>query len=83
MHRTVDTLHINLRGDFDGSAAFELLNTLKENLNNSKHIFIDTNSLKQIYPFGREVFNNNFQKLKNHQIRIQYIGPNALQIAPT
>ena len=84
MHRTVDNLHINLRGDFDGSSAFELLNTLRENLNNTKCILIDTNNLNKIYPFGQDVFDYNIPLLlKNHQIRIQYIGPNALQIAPT
>ena len=83
MHRTVDNLHINLKGDFDGSSAFELLNTLKENLNSTKRILIDTNKLKKIYPFGREVFNYNLSKLKDHRIRIQFIGPNTLRSAPT
>ena len=84
MHRTVDNLHINLRGDFDGSSAFELINTLRENLKSTKRVLIDTNNLKQIYPFGQEVFDYNLSLLlKDHQIRIEYIGPKALQIAPT
>ena len=83
MHRTIDNLHINLKGDFDGSSAFELLNILKENLNSTKRILIDTNNLKKIYPFGREVFDYNISKLMNHRIRIQFIGPNTLRSAPT
>ena len=83
MHQTVDNLHLNLRGDFDGSSAFELLNTLKENLNSTKRILIDTNNLKKIYPFGREVFDYNLSKLMDHRIRIQFIGPNTLRSAPT
>jgi hypothetical protein len=83
MHRTIDNLHLNLKGDFDGSSAFELLNILKENLNSTKRILIDTNNLKKIYPFGREVFDYNLSKLMNHRIRIQFIGPNTLRSAPT
>ena len=80
MHQTTDNLNINLLGDFDGSSAFELINLLKDNLNGAKRIFIDTNNLKKIYPFGREVFNRNFSKLRDHRIRIQFVGSNAFQI---
>jgi hypothetical protein len=79
-YQTTDNLHINLLGDFDGSSAFELLNLLKDNLNGVKRILIDTNNLKKIYPFGREVFNRNFSKLREHRIRIQFLGSNAFQI---
>jgi hypothetical protein len=82
MHRTIDNLHINLKGDFDGSSALELLNTLKENLNSTKRILIDTNNLKKIYPFGWEVFDHNLSILMDHRIRIQFIGPNTLRSAP-
>jgi hypothetical protein len=82
MYRTIDNLHINLKGDFDGNSAFELLNTLKKNLNSTKRILIDTNNLKKIYPFGQEVFDHNLSKLKDHRIRIQFIGPTTLRSAP-
>lgn len=82
-HRTDEILHINMRGDFDGSSAFELLNALKENLNSTKRIIIDTNKLKKIYPFGQEVFNYNLSKLPDPRNRIQFIGPNTLRSAPT
>ena len=79
-HQTTENLNINLLGDFDGSSAFELINLLKDNLNSAKRIFIDTNNLKRIYPFGREVFSRNFSKLRDHRIRIQIVGSNAFQI---
>ena len=79
-HQTTDNLNINLLGDFDGSSAFELINLLKDNLNGAKRIFIDTNNLKKIYPFGREVFNRNFSKLRDHRVHIQFVGSNAFQI---
>jgi anti-anti-sigma regulatory factor len=83
INRTNDNLHIHLMGDFDGSSAWELINAISENLNNSKFIQIDTGKLKKVYPFGWEVFYNNFLKIKNQQIRIRFVGPNALHIAPT
>ena len=79
-HQSSDNLNINLLGDFDGSSAFELINLLKDDLNGAKRIFINTNNLKKIYPFGREVFNRNFSKLRDHRIRIQFVGSNAFQI---
>jgi hypothetical protein len=82
-HRTFDHLTIFLVGDFDGSSAFELLNTLKENLNRSRCILIDTRNLKEVYPFGREIFYYNFSKIISRQKCIRFVGPNALRIAPT
>ena len=82
-HRTIDNFYIRLMGDFDGSSAFELFNTLKANLNNSKCILVDTNKLKAVYPFGREVFYHNLLKIKKQRICIRFVGPDALHLAPT
>ncbi len=83
IHRTIDNLYIRLIGDFDGNSAFELLNALREDLNSAKFILIDTYNLKEVYPFGREVFYYNFLKIKSQRKRIRFVGPNALSIAPT
>ena len=83
IHRTIDKSYIRLVGDFDSSSAFELLNALWENLNSAKFILIDTSKLKEVYPFGQEVFYYNFVKIKNQRKRIRFVGPNALQPAPT
>jgi anti-anti-sigma regulatory factor len=55
-HRTRDSLHLKLDGDFDGNSAHELINTLIEHGKDSYEIFIDTNDLKTIHPFGKDVF---------------------------
>jgi ABC-type transporter Mla MlaB component len=82
IHRKIDNLSIRLMGDFDGNSAWELINAIRENLNNSKFIQIDTSKLKKVYPFGREVFKSNLLSVKDRRIRIQFSGPNALRIAP-
>ncbi len=57
-HRNSDKLYLDLVGDFDGSSAYELLNILKEKSERVNKIYIDTNSLKTVYVFGLNVFQN-------------------------
>ena len=59
-----DSLYLSLSGDFDGGSAYELINTLTKNGNSSWDIFIDTNNLKTIHSFGRDVFQKNFSSIK-------------------
>ena len=66
-HRTNGNLYLDLIGDFDGNSALELLNVLKENLDNTARVSINTGNLKKIHLFGLHVFNQNFSKIKNHQ----------------
>jgi ABC-type transporter Mla MlaB component len=82
-HRTESNLHLNLAGDFDGSSALELLNILKENLDNIARVSIDTSNLKKIHPFGRQVFNHKFSRFKHHRICAKFIGNNVGQITST
>ena len=58
-YRNKDSLHLQLYGDFDGNSAYELINTLKKNGKDFIQIFIDTNDLDKLYPFGLDVFQNN------------------------
>ena len=78
IHRTNNTLRIDLMGDFDGNSAFELLNMLKDNVNGNTRVIIDTGGLKRIYPFGREVFNHNLSRVKNHGADVEFMGENAI-----
>ena len=77
MQRNGGNLQLNLLGDFDGSSAFELYNALKENLSSARHVFINTEHLKEVYPFGRRVFIRNFLRLGHHRDRIEFIGENS------
>ena len=58
-YRNKDSLHLQLYGDFDGNSAYELINILKNNGKDFFQIFIDTNDLDELYPFGLDVFQNN------------------------
>ena len=77
-----NNLEVNLEGDFDGTSAFELINIIKDYGANFYQIFIDTNDLRTIYAFGRNVLQKNFgdlEKLSN----LIFIGENERHLAQT
>jgi hypothetical protein len=80
--RNRDSLHLKLLGDFDGSSALELINTIKKNSRGVDKIFIHTSSLKNIFPFGQHILKKNLCVLNNRSVRLLFTGMNARQIAP-
>jgi hypothetical protein len=62
-NRIRDRIDLKLYGDFDGSSACELINVLKNHRNGSNQIFIDTDNLNTIHPFGMDVFKKNLSIL--------------------
>lgn len=83
VHRNSDNLHLKLLGDFDGSSAHQLVNALKKNCVGACSVFIHTSGLKNIYPFGQDIFQNNLHSL-NHQFfgSLIFTGEDAIKIAP-
>jgi hypothetical protein len=69
-------------GDFDGTSAFELLNVLKGKSDRTSKVFIHTSGLRNIYPFGLNVFHNNLNVLKGKLAEFVFTGENACQLAP-
>ena len=78
--KTRDSLHLKLSGDFDGSSAHELFNTLIKYDTGFWEIFIDTNNLKNIHPFGRDVFQKKLSNLKQRFNNLIFIGENKHEI---
>ena len=79
-HRINGDLYLQLVGDFDGSSAFELANMLNESLDNKTRISINTNHLKKIFPFGQQVFSQNFTRLRYQPDFVRFIGGYASRI---
>jgi anti-anti-sigma regulatory factor len=71
------TLHLKLVGDFDGTSAHELLNTLKKIGDHPARVFIETGSLRDIYPFGLNVFHTNLNILKGQSLDLVFTGQHA------
>jgi anti-anti-sigma regulatory factor len=82
VHRKSEKLHLKLSGDFDGSSAHELLNVLKRYCNLTSRVFIHASSVRNIHPFGLNVFHNNLNVLKGKSVEIVFTGQNATQLAP-
>ncbi len=78
-HKTADTLHIKLTGDFDGSSASELVNFLANNQNKFYQIFINTTDLSSIYPFGMEVLQHRLLEIGDQGGNMIFIGENIRQ----
>ena len=76
-------IHMNLLGDFDGSSACELINTLKECCSKFEKVFIHTRGLSSIHPFGLNVFQTDFNIIKKHLQRIVFTGKYGVAIAPS
>ena len=67
-----DRIHLKLYGDFDGNSACELISVLKNSKNSSHKIFIDTNNLNKIHPFGMDVFKRNLGILDKTHMQDTY-----------
>jgi hypothetical protein len=75
-------LHLKLYGDFDVNSAQELTNTLIMHSAGYRDIFIDTNDLKIIHPFGRIALQMNLSNFQKQLNNLFFIGANKNKIAP-
>ncbi|MDM8537157.1 hypothetical protein QUF70_10415 [Desulfobacterales bacterium HSG17] len=76
------TIHMNLLGDFDGSSACELINTLKDYCGKFEKIFIHTRGISSIHPFGLKVFKTDLNTIKTQLQNIIFTGEYGGKIAP-
>lgn len=77
-----DTLYLRLSGNFNKCSAHKLANTLKENDVGLLNIFIDTNGLKAINSFNRDIFQKNLNDIKKKIKNLIIIGANKHKIVP-
>ncbi len=82
IYQNSDSLHLKLRGDFDGSSACQLLDLLEKYHKRITRIFIHTKSLKHIYPFGRDLFIGNLKVRKEQFPPIAFTGERAPDLKP-
>jgi anti-anti-sigma regulatory factor len=75
-HKTSESLHIKLTGDFDGSSASELINTLVNNQYRYYQIFINTTDLRNIEPFGLDVLKIGLSEIRDQGPGVIFIGKN-------
>lgn len=68
------SVHLTLNGDFDGTSAHELINTLKSYGSDVDQVFINTNGLTSVHPFGQVVLYRNLPLLRSGQKNLVFIG---------
>ncbi len=81
-NQKIDGVHLKLFGDFDGSSAHKLLIAIKIYSRMAKEVFIHTNKLKDVHPFGKAVFRNNFNEVNKHDVFFIFMGENGKLLAP-
>ncbi len=76
-----NSVHLTLNGDFDGTSAHELVNTLKSYGPDVDQVFINTNGLKSVYPFGRVVLFRNLPGLRSRSRNLVFIGDHGRRLS--
>jgi len=74
LHETKDSIHMKMCGDFDGTSAYELITAIQNHAPRSNQVYIHTGELSNIYPFGRDVFQNNLGPVKKQSEKIEFVG---------
>jgi anti-anti-sigma regulatory factor len=82
VHKNAEHIDLKLIGVFDGTSAYELLHTLAKCSHHTSRIYIDTGCLKEINPFGLQVFQDNLDLLKGAPLELIFAGEYACELAP-
>jgi hypothetical protein len=70
----MQVLHLQLLGEFDGSAACELIKKIEENGSGVSQVIIDTTQLRSVHPFGKTVFQSRMGQLSTELAGLTFIG---------
>jgi anti-anti-sigma regulatory factor len=71
-------LYLDLRGDFDGTSAYHLLETLKKYYYGDGKVIINTKNLRCIAPFGVRVFHSGLHTTGCRRRNIVFIGKSSI-----
>ena len=74
IRRNNGDLHLKLKGDFDGSSAFELINTLNAHIGKVGKIVVDTSGLSHVHPFGMDMFLENCSLIRRPSHALYFTG---------
>jgi len=77
-----NSLYFDLWGDFDEISAIELIYTLRDKVNESDKIYVETGNIKNLSNTGKHAFEKHFSLSPALHEKIIFIGDNASQITP-
>ncbi len=80
----VDSIHLQLFGDFTDMSICELIHVLKDDCSSAHNVFIHTGDLVKISVsgFGRDVFRKNLTNFQDNEVQIHITGENGADIIP-
>lgn len=82
LDRKSDNIRLKLCGDFDGMSAMMLICAIKDNYKSARKIYIDTNGLNNLLPFGQDVFRKNLLLPRSCSSKLVFLGNHGSTIAP-
>ena len=80
-HKNTDCVHLSLNGDFDGSSAYELINRLNSYGSEVHQVFINTNGLTSIPPFGQLVLYRSLPAMRDGSRSLIFLGDNRRRLS--
>ena len=80
--RNGGNLHITLKGDLDGSSAHVLFDTLKRHYGDRAKVYVNTDGLTEVHPFGWAVLQSNLSALKGKSANIVFTGKYSNTLSP-
>jgi hypothetical protein len=72
---------LKLEGDFDATSAYELIYAIKKLPEGTVRISISTDGLRNIHPFGLDVFHRFMDGLNGQSSRIGFTGSHASRLS--
>ena len=79
--KNCDGFGLKLTGDFDATSAYELIYAIKKLPEEERMINVYTNGLKNIHPFGLDVFHRFIQSPRSNSAKMVFNGKHALHIS--
>jgi anti-anti-sigma regulatory factor len=77
-----DGFGLKLEGDFDATSACELIYAIKKLPEDTAKLYIYTNGLKAINPFGLDIFHKFMRSLNGQSAKIVFTGNSASRLSP-
>ncbi|MBU2547311.1 MAG: hypothetical protein KKB20_02775 [Proteobacteria bacterium] len=76
------TTHLYLKGDFDGTSAYELIKEIDKACTKKNRILIYTNKLRKIYPFACGILQNGMSFRKDRLDRVRFADKKLKETCP-
>lgn len=82
MRKSNGNLHLRPKGDLDGSSAWVLIRMIYESYDGKGRVFIDTQDLREMHPFGCGILKCELRKGIVPTERLYFKGKNGFEMAP-